>query len=138
MAVHPPSLQIMSFNTSPCALSSGAKIIIWQTHSIDLAQISLSRKMRTQTRLCTPCANPTQRSQATREAQHGHTNGFGERRRQAIENHGCIVEDVGRQTEHFTLWLESCAKTVREEDCGDAACGFLEHREEECRGRRGS
>lgn len=58
--------------------------------------------------------------------------------RQAIEHHCCIVENVGGQAKHLTLWLKSRAETVRKENCSDATGRLLEHREEECGGRGGS
>jgi hypothetical protein len=101
------------------------------THSINLPQIPSPRKMQRQTRLRTPRTNSTTSPQHSTRTQYRYPCRLRKRRGQAIKHHGRVVEDISKKTVHFAFWFQRGAETVREEYCGEAAGGVLEHGEEE-------
>jgi hypothetical protein len=60
-----------------------------------------------------------------------------QRRREAVEQHGHVVEDVGREAPELCLGLERRAQPVREEDRGQAPAGLLQRGEQDGRGCAG-
>ena len=93
--------------------------------------------MRTQARLGAPRRDAAQGPQHARRTEQQHARSPWEGRRQAVQDHRRVVEDVGREPVHFALGFERGAELVREEDGGDAAGRFLEDGEEERGGGRG-
>lgn len=62
--------------------------------------------MRTQTRLCAPGRDSTQRSQNARSTQGTYSCGRRERGRDAIEDNSAVVEDVSEEAIRFAFRLE--------------------------------
>lgn len=77
--------------------------------------------MSTKACLGTPTRNTAQRTQDARRAEDAHPHhAFRDHGREAVEDHGDVVEDVRCQPVHFAFWLEGCADSVCEENCCDA------------------
>lgn len=72
--------------------------------------------MRTQARFRTSRRNTTKRPQHARRAEQNDPRRPRKRRRQAVQHHGRIVEDIGREPVHFAFGLERRAEPVREQD----------------------
>lgn len=95
--------------------------------------------MRAQTRLRAAPRDAAQRPQHPCAAEHGHPRGpRPDQRRQAVQQHGCIVEHVRREPVHLALGLDGRTDAVCEEDRRDPAGRVLQDVQEEGgRGRGG-
>lgn len=83
--------------------------------------------MRTQRCLTTPPGNTTKRRQHPRGTQDTHPDNTSRyHRRQTIQHHAQIVEDVCSEAVPLAFRLEGCADTVGEEDCCEARGCVLE------------
>lgn len=105
-----------------------------KTYSINIPQTPspTPHKMRTQRRLTTPSRNTTKRRQHPRRTQHTHPdNTSRHHRRQTIQHHAQVVEDVRGEAVPLAFWLEGCADAVGECDCCEAGGCVLEGGEEE-------
>ena len=87
--------------------------------------------MRTQASLCTSRRDAAQRPQHARRTKKQHSRSSRKRRRQTVQYHRRVVEDVGCEPVHFALRFEGAAKLVREENSGDASGRLLEYGEKE-------
>jgi hypothetical protein len=108
------------------------------TYSIDFSEVPPTSKMGTETRLGTTPGDTAQSAQHARCAQYADAaNSGGDHGRQAIEDHGDVIEDIGCEAVHLTFRLEGRPDAMGEEDRGDPAGGVLQDVQEESGGWRG-
>lgn len=93
--------------------------------------------MRAETGLGRTSTHAAQGAQHARKAEEEYTQRLGQRRRETVEHHGAVVEQVGREAVHFALGFERGAEPVGKQDGGDATHGFLQHGKEKRGGWRG-
>ncbi len=92
------------------------------TNRVQLAQIARTGEMGAEACLGTAGSHAAQGPQHTRQAEHADSDRPGEHWRQAIKNHGRVVEDIGRQPVHFAFRLESASESVGEQDRRYSPC----------------
>jgi hypothetical protein len=108
------------------------------TYSIDFSEVAPTSKMGTEARLGTAPGNTAQSAQHARRTQHPDAaDSRGDHGRQAIQDHGDVVEHIGGEAVHLALGLEGRPDAMGEEDRGDPAGGVLQDMQEESGGWRG-
>jgi hypothetical protein len=76
------------------------------THGIQLPNIPILRKMRAQTRFRAPRRNSAQSPQDSRKRENPQPNRSGENGRQAIQDHGRVIEHIRGESVHFAFGLQ--------------------------------
>lgn len=110
-----------------------------ETYSIQLPNIPRPRKMSTQTRLTSSCRNTAESTQHARRTHYHPPQHHPDRncRRQTIQHHGHVVEDIRGKAESLALWLQSGAEPVCEENRSQPRRGLLRDLQQERGGRGG-